>query len=119
MRCFIITATLLLITSLSISAQNRKDEKSKIFTDTVTVWGNCGMCEETIEGAIKKLNGIEKASWDMKLDLLTVSYDSSEIDLLTIQQKIAEKGYDTRDVKATDEKYKSLHQCCQYERPKQ
>ncbi len=87
-------------------------------TETFKVYGNCDMCQETIEGALKKKDGILSKSWDSKTKMIVVAYDSSKITLADIKQKIANVGYDMDDLKAKDETYNNLHKCCQYERPK-
>lgn len=87
-------------------------------TETFKVYGNCGMCKATMEGALKKKEGVLSKSWDTKTKMITVTYDPSKITLTQIQQKIADVGYDTDSIKAKDEAYKKLHACCQYERPK-
>jgi hypothetical protein len=35
---------------------------------------------------------------------------------MNIEKEIAAVGYDTQDVKATDDAYHKLPKCCQYER---
>ena len=86
-------------------------------TEIFTVYGNCGMCEKTIEGALQDVKGISIADWDKATDQLTVSYDTELITLDAIKQKIADVGYDTDDFRATDKVYNSLPGCCQYDRP--
>ena len=104
---------LILVTAISIG----RSQNSTIITDTVRVWGNCGMCKSVIDGSLKKVDGVKKASWDIGSDILTVSYDSSLISIMGIEQQVAASGYDTRHVKAPDEKYNNLHSCCKYDRP--
>ena len=87
-------------------------------TETFKVYGNCDMCKETIEGALKKKDGVVKKEWNTKTKMITVTYDPSKINLKQIKQKIADAGYDTDDVHAKDEAYNNLHKCCQYERAK-
>jgi mercuric ion binding protein len=89
-----------------------------ISTDTFMVYGNCGMCERTIEGALKDVKGVSKSNWSQKTKMMTVSYDKHVITLEEIQQKIAAVGYDTDAIRASKKSYKSLPGCCQYERPK-
>jgi copper chaperone CopZ len=86
--------------------------------ETVKVWGNCGMCKKTIEKALKGVEGIESASWDKKTKILTVSYDDRKITMKQIEEKVAAAGYDTQNIKGSDEAYNKLHECCQYERKK-
>jgi mercuric ion binding protein len=87
----------------------------KMSSDTLKVWGNCGMCKKTIEKAAKSA-GAKMANWDADLHQLIVSYKSDKTSNLKIQQAIAESGYDTQDVTASNEAYNQLHGCCKYER---
>ena len=86
-------------------------------TEVFTVYGNCGMCEKTIEGALQDVKGITLADWDKASDQMTVTYDTELITLDAIKQKIADVGYDSDDFRATEEVYNNLPGCCQYERP--
>lgn len=100
--------------AIHVSAFAQTDKK----TETFKVYGNCGMCKSTMEGSLKKKDGVLSKSWDTKTKMITVTYDPSKITLAQIQQKIADVGYDTDSIKAKDETYNKLHACCQYERPK-
>lgn len=81
------------------------------------VYGNCGMCEKTIEGALKDVKGVVTADWDRETDQMTVTFNPHKISLDAIKQKIADVGYDSETHRAKDEVYNSLPGCCQYERP--
>lgn len=87
----------------------------KTTTETIAVNGNCGMCKASIEKAAKKA-GATTADWNADAKKLTVKYNNSSSSAAKIQEAIALVGYDTRDVKATDESYNKLHGCCKYER---
>ncbi len=84
-------------------------------TDTLKVAGNCGMCKKKIETAAKSA-GASYAQWNVDAKTLVVKYNSTSANAAKIQQSIAKAGYDTEAVKATDEAYKKLHSCCQYDR---
>jgi periplasmic mercuric ion binding protein len=84
-------------------------------TDTLKVSGNCGMCKKKIETAAKTA-GASFAQWNADSKMLVVKYNSTTANAAKIQQSIAKTGYDTQDVKATDEAYNNLHECCQYNR---
>ena len=86
-----------------------------IAQSTFTVWGNCGMCKQTIEKSLKK-EGVQKADWNIDAKQIVVSYDTAKISLQTIQQAIADAGYDNVRVKGNDTAYAKLHECCQYDR---
>ena len=81
------------------------------------VWGNCGMCEETIENSLNT-EGIAKADWNVETKMMNVSYDSTEINLDQIKKNIAAVGYDNEKYKAQDSTYSNLRECCKYERKK-
>jgi copper chaperone CopZ len=79
------------------------------------VWGNCGMCKETIEGSLKK-DGITKADWNTTSKIIEITYDTTKISLDKIHESIASVGYDTELRKGSDSAYAELPGCCQYER---
>lgn len=87
----------------------------KTKTETIPVSGNCGMCKTKIEKAAKAA-GVEDAKWDVDAKALTVIYNSSTTNAAKIQNAVAAVGYDTRDVKASNEAYDKLHGCCKYDR---
>ena len=93
-------------------------ESDTVKTETFTVYGNCGMCERTIENALKDVDGVSKGDWDRETDVMTVVYNPEIISLEDIKQKIADVGYDSDTHRAKDEVYNNLPGCCQYERPK-
>ena len=86
-------------------------------TETFKVYGNCGMCEKTIEGSLKDVNGIEKADWNKETKMIEVVYHTHDISLDEIKKKIADVGYDTEEYRASEKVYNNLPGCCQYERP--
>lgn len=86
-------------------------------TATFKVYGNCGSCKKHIEKAVA-VSGVEKADWNKDSKMMQVVFDPAKISLETIQKKIAAVGYDTEKFRADDKAYKSLDDCCQYERKK-
>jgi periplasmic mercuric ion binding protein len=87
-------------------------------TEKFTVYGNCGMCERTIENSLKEVKGVSLADWDKETDEMSVTFDPELISLDAIKQKIADVGYDSDTHRAKEEVYNSLPGCCQYDRPK-
>ena len=88
-------------------------------TETVKVYGNCGMCKARIEKAAKSVDGVKKADWDQEKKELTVTFDPEVTNVEAIEKEVAAVGHDTDNVKAKDEVYSKLHSCCQYDRPEQ
>ncbi|GAB5418253.1 MAG: hypothetical protein Crog4KO_16420 [Crocinitomicaceae bacterium] len=84
--------------------------------ETFKVWGNCGMCKETIESTLSSLAGVQFAEWDKRKQILHIRFDSLKLKLEDIKVELANVGYDTKTHKATEEAYNGLHECCKYER---
>ena len=88
-------------------------------TETIKVWGNCGMCKKTIEKAAYSKN-VNYASWNEDTKMLTVKYPlvgATNSDI--IQRAVAAAGYDTEKFTASNEAYNKLRNCCQYDRKTQ
>ncbi|MDO9184777.1 MAG: heavy-metal-associated domain-containing protein [Bacteroidia bacterium] len=88
-----------------------------ITTSTFKVWGNCGMCKETIEGSVE-VEGVSEADWNTETKMIKVSYDTIKISLDQIQKNIAAVGYDNEKYKGDVGAYNNLPECCQYIRRK-
>lgn len=105
-------ATLLLFSSSSCNAQIKNAK-----TEIVKIYGNCEMCEKTIEtaGNVKKVANVE---WNKDSKLATITYDSIKTNQDEILKRIALAGYDSDKFLAPDDVYSKLAGCCQYERVK-
>ena len=97
----------------SVSACNAQMKNAK--TENVKVYGNCGMCEKTIEtaGNLKKVATVD---WNKDNKIASISYDSTKTTLDEILKRIALAGYDSDKFLAPDDVYAKLPGCCQYER---
>ena len=84
-------------------------------TETIKVWGNCGSCKARIEKTAK-VDGVTKALWDAKTQVLTLTYDPSKVKIEDIQKKLSAVGHDTEMFKADDKAYGALPGCCKYDR---
>lgn len=82
---------------------------------TFGVRGNCGMCKSTIEKAANGVAGVSKANWDVDKKEISVSYDEATTNVASIEKAVAASGYDTENFKGSEESYKGLPACCQYD----
>jgi copper chaperone CopZ len=105
------------IATSNISSMNDLEIVSDSTKESFIVYGNCGMCKRTIEGSLKDQEGVYSADWNKETKMMQVKYDQSLISLEEIKIKIAAVGYDTEENRASEESYKGLPGCCQYERP--
>ena len=104
----LVIITILMLAGITSYAQNKNDKA------TLEVDGVCMMCKERIEKASVKTKGVKSAVWNVETHELKVIYDERKTDLATISSSIAAVGHDTKEIKATDEAYNSVHPCCRY-----
>lgn len=102
-----------LIAALLFSQSSFAQQSRNIVTEKVHVSGNCDMCKKRIEAAAY-IPGVKRAEWDEHTKELTVIFKASKTNLQDIEQRIANRGYDAGDIKATDKAYQSLPSCCAY-----
>jgi len=103
------------LTSPPPIAEVMKDQSTTDSTAVFQVAGNCAMCKKRIETA-SLTKGVKSSTWDSNTGMITVQYNSEIIKLNNIKQNIAAVGHDTDGVKAKDDVYSKLHECCMYER---
>lgn len=94
--------------SCESSIQHARTEKVKIF-------GNCGMCKETIEEAAFR-EGIASVNWNSETKIAAITYDRKQTNINEILKRIAEAGYDSEQFHGSNMAYSQLHSCCKYKR---
>ena len=109
------TIRIVIILFVSIGSFQFTNAQTNVKSDSLQVNGNCNMCKKHIEKSALTA-GATMANWDKKTKYLVIKYDPSVTNSAKIQTAIAAAGYDTQDFKATDESYKKLDECCQYDR---
>ena len=106
MKNLVVIAVLFMTT---VAFSQNKNAKASMEVD-----GVCIMCKERIEKACYKTKGVKSAVWDVKTHELKLIFDENKTNLSAIQKNIAAVGNDTKEIKATDEAYNSVHPCCKY-----
>ncbi len=85
---------ILIITAVGgdLSAQVQSNSQSAT-TKTVSfkVWGNCSMCKDRIEKAVKS-EGASEASWDSKTKMLAVTFDTKKTSVDALSKKTCLSG---------------------------
>ena len=117
----------IVIAAMSLSSCNSQTKKETETTQTEMsnemamadisfgVRGNCGMCKTTIDKAVNGLEGVASANWDVDKKKIDVSFDDKKTNEMAIHKAIAASGYDTEKVAGSEEAYKDLPSCCQYD----
>jgi copper chaperone CopZ len=98
---------------LAITQSNAQIKNAK--TETVKVYGSCGMCKSKIDKA-GSLKNIAQVDWNKETKMATLSYDATKTNPEEILKRIALAGYDSDTFLAPDKAYSSLDDCCQYDR---
>jgi len=98
---------------LSFTVSNAQIKNVK--TETVKIFGNCGMCKTTIEKA-GSLKNIANVDWNKDTKMAVLTYDSKKTNQDEILKRIALIGYDSEKFLAPDAAYSKLPACCQYDR---
>lgn len=104
----ILTLILVMLFATASFAQN-KNAKASMEVD-----GVCMMCKERIEKAAIRTKGVKSAIWNVETHELKLIYDERKTNLDTIAKQIVAVGHDTKELKASDEAYNSVHPCCKY-----
>lgn len=102
-----------IVVLLSFNPTNAQIKNAK--TESVKIYGNCGMCEKTIEKA-GNLKKVAEVNWDKDTKMATLTYDAQKTCKDEILKRIALAGYDSDTFLAPEDVYANLHGCCQYER---
>tara|TARA_R110000868_G_C10517348_1_gene732734 strand:+ start:204 stop:566 length:363 start_codon:yes stop_codon:yes gene_type:complete len=107
MKKLVLTTVMALFTVIAFAQEKNKKMK-------FDVNGRCGMCKERIEKAALSVKGVKFASWDIPSHQLSVIMDERKTDAMKIKMAIVAVGHDTKELKATEEAYNSVHPCCKY-----
>ena len=86
-------------------------------TEKIKVYGNCGQCKTRIEKTAKSIQGVSKATWADKDEMLTVTFDDTKTSVSKIEEAVSRVGHDTDHSRAADKTYDALPGCCKYDRP--
>ncbi|MBK8884574.1 MAG: heavy-metal-associated domain-containing protein [Bacteroidales bacterium] len=122
MKSLRIFLTLLFAVILGVTTSAQTHDHSSMTmasskTETFKVFGKCDMCKARIEKTVKAEGATENV-WDVKTQMLTVTFDPSKTNKDAISKKLAAVGHDTEKYKATNEAYANLPGCCHYDRAK-
>ena len=106
---------ILVALNLALSYTNTYAQIKNATIGKVKIYGNCGMCETTIEKAGNVAN-IASVDWNKDTKMATIRYDAKKTNQDEILKRIALAGYDSEKFLASTDVYDKLHGCCKYER---
>lgn len=88
-------------------------DKPVIYGAEFMVKGECGMCEERIEGTALEAGALT-AEWDSETKLLAIDYEDGKVSISAIRYAIAQAGHDNGNFSAPSNVYNNLPGCCLY-----
>ena len=107
MKTFISTGLFLMMSVIAFAQE--KNRKMNFEVD-----GVCEMCKMRIEKAALGVPGVKFASWDIPTHQLSLVVDERKTNSMEIKTALVAVGHDTKELKATQEAYDSVHPCCKY-----
>ena len=107
MKRAILGLIIMLLTTVSFAQE--KNKKMSFEVD-----GKCEMCKARIEKAALGVKGVKYALWDIPSHELSLIIDERKTDPMKIKTALVAVGHDTKELKATDDAYDSVHPCCKY-----
>ncbi|MGB3151161.1 MAG: metal transporter [Maribacter sp.] len=107
MKKIVFTVVMALLTGFTFA-----QEKNKKLT--MEVDGKCDMCKTRIEKAALGVKGVKYAMWDIPSHELSLILDERKTDPMKVKTALVAVGHDTKELKATEEAYESVHPCCKY-----
>lgn len=75
----------------------------------------CNSCANTIEKALKKVDGVKSVKVDIDKKVANVKYVAVKATLTQLETAISNVGYDANDMKRNKAAYDKLDDCCKIE----
>jgi len=94
------------------NAQEKIDKKHTKVNFEVS--GVCKMCKTRIEEAALFTKGVKMASWNKETQQIEVIYNHKKTSEMKVHEAIAAAGHRTEELKAKEEAYQKLPDCCKY-----
>lgn len=108
-------SNLIMVVTLVLSFTANHAQIKNTTSHTLKIYGNCGMCEKTIEKAGNLIN-VATVNWNNDTKMAALTYDAKKTNQVEILKRIALAGYDSDKFLALDDAYASLYDYCQYDR---
>lgn len=93
--------------TLQVNAQSKK-----VKTEAIKTSIQCEMCIDRLTDTFAENWAIRNVDFDLENQMVSVKYNSKQIDLDGIEQLISDSGYDANHKEANQEIYGGLPPCC-------
>lgn len=112
MKTFYYLLLLLMLVSIVNSLSAQKVD-TNLITTSFKVSGVCSSCKSRIENAAL-IKGVKLVKWDINTNTLYITYRKDKVNINDIHKSISLSGHDTELMKAPDDAYNRLPNCCKY-----
>ena len=72
----------------------------------------CSMCSNTVEKALKKVDGVQNVEVNLDAKTAKVTFDDKVTNISALEQAVVKTGYAANDKKADSDAYAQLPSCC-------
>ncbi len=72
----------------------------------------CAVCVNTVETAVKQVDGVQSVSVDLNAKTAKVTFDAELTSVPALEKAIVQSGYAANDTKADSTAYQQLPSCC-------
>jgi Cu(I)/Ag(I) efflux system membrane fusion protein len=94
--------------------QQKESPKGHAMISVPTI--QCETCVQTVETAVKKVQGVKSVSVDLEKKIAHVNFNPAKTNQQKIENAIAAAGYDANKTKRDEVAHAKLPKCCQSER---
>jgi hypothetical protein len=105
-----IIKTIIALAAVAAMAFSKPPNKAFV---SFKVSGTCDMCKTRIEKALD-VKGVRSAIWNENTQLVSVNYNPRKLEEIQLHNLCAIAGHDTDKVKASEQAYADLPECCLY-----
>lgn len=102
--------------STAIDVASQKSNKTIDFDKQIRVIiqssVQCGMCESTINNALKAVEGVDEVNVDLTTQLIEVVYNKNKTNVDAVKKAIVASGYDADSQPSNSVAYNNLPACC-------
>jgi copper ion binding protein len=95
-------------------SQKKEIQKGHAMISLPTI--QCETCVQTVESAVKKVNGVKAVSIDPDKKMAHVNFDEKKTSQEKIENAIAAAGYNANKTKRDEAAHAKLPKCCQSKR---
>ncbi len=95
---------------MRLSGCSSKSEATTVAVKVPTL--QCAACSNTVEKALKTVQGVQRVEVDLKTKTAKVTFDAHVATVSDLERAVVKAGYAANDKKADPDAYTQLPSCC-------